>query len=116
MIPSLSSKKIKEKYIKRKKEKKNWITLGKNTISKFLKVSNGSMKNYKSVSLNCFGLGVLDNLIISNLGVKKDYIKIKLPIIVTFYLLVHDTLMYAPKTYSPTCAMVTVGPSLSHLL
>ena len=39
------------------------------------------MKNYKSVSLNCFGLGVLDNLIISNLGVKKDYIKIKLPII-----------------------------------
>ena len=30
------------------------------------------MKNYKSVSLNCFGLGVLDNLIISNLGVKKD--------------------------------------------
>ena len=77
------------------------------------------MKNYKSVSLNRFGLGVLGNLIISNLGVKKDYIKIKLPIIdVSNVLLTRPryTDVCSKKTYSPTCAMVTVGPLLSHLL
>lgn len=56
------------------------------------------MKNYKSVSLYCFGLGVLDNLIISNLGVKKDYIKIKLPIID-----VSNVLLTRPR-YTDVCS------------
>ena len=56
------------------------------------------MKNYKSVSLNCFGLGVLDNLIISNLGVIKDYIKIKLPIID-----VSNVLLTRPR-YTDVCS------------